>query len=345
MDEKGYEIRRFNYKYFISGIIIFMVYAVFCYEILEQLNWKFYILLLIFFILEIVIYIITRRQLSGICKDIRQVTDIMTDILEQKENIPKEEYKQGEIGNLYTNLYKLVMAMKQSSMKEKEEKIFLRDIISDISHQLKTPLASLSVFLELLCDGRVNEAEKQIQMLEESKNQVTRMEWMVLSMLKLARIEAGAIQFDKKSYNLSSVISQAVLAVTYLTEEKGQRILVNVDKGVMLVCDSDWLTEAIINLLKNASDYSNEGADICVEAEMNPMYTRIYIKDEGIGISDEEQRNIFKRFYRVNNDVNPNSVGIGLSLTKSIIEGMGGKIAVRSELGKYTHFIITFTHL
>jgi len=345
MSKKSYEITIFNRKYLICGSIILIVYATFCYVILEQINWKLYALIGLAFLFEVVIYIIVYRQIVGICRDVVQINEIMTDILEQAAEIPSEEYKPGEIGNLYTNLYKLVLALKQSNMKEQEEKIFLRDIISDISHQLKTPLASLSVFLELLCDGRVQEHDKQIQMLEESKNQISRMEWMVLSMLKLARIEAGAIQFDKKSNNLYMLIKEAAEAVSYLVKERQQRIDISIDEQANLMCDGDWLVEAIINLLKNASDYSDTNSVITVAAELNPMYTRIYVKDEGMGISEEEQKNIFKRFYRVNNDVNPNSVGIGLSLTKSIIEGMGGKISVRSKVGEYTHFIITFTHV
>ena len=117
------------------------------------------------------------------------------------------------------------------------------------SHQLKTPLASLTVFLDLLYDGRVPDVDKQKQMLLESKNQVSRMEWMVLSMLKLARIEAGAIQFEKHPCSLYAIVAQAKESVAYLTEKRGQQIDVQIDEKQMLVCDGDWLTEAIINLL------------------------------------------------------------------------------------------------
>ena len=110
----------------------------------------------------------------------------------------------------------------------------------------------------------------------------------------------------------------------------------------MLFCDGDWLVEAVINLLKNASDYSGVGKPVRLEVEQTKVYTRIYVKDEGPGIPEEEIPNIFKRFYRVHQEVNPNSVGIGLSLTKSIIEGMGGSIHVMSEVGEYTWFILTF---
>ena len=138
---------------------------------------------------------------------------------------------------------------------------------------------------------------------------------------------------------------QARDSVTYLTESREQEVHVICEDGRKLVCDGDWLVEAIINLLKNASDYSPVKTEITVEVEHNPVFTRIYVKDHGMGIAEKDLGNIFKRFYRVHHDVNPNSVGIGLSLTKSIVEGMGGKITVRSEEGAYTWFIITFVHV
>ena len=286
-------------------------------------GWQLWVTLLLGCLLLGSAYVAGRRSIGTMSRELRAIVDIMNQILEAPEQVPAEPYKQGELGELYTNLYKLVQALKESNRKEQEEKIFLRDIMSDISHQLKTPLASLTVFLDLLYDGRVPDVDKQKQMLLESKNQVSRMEWMVLSMLKLARIEAS---------------------VAYLTEKRGQQIDVQIDEKQMLVCDGDWLTEAIINLLKNASDYSGEQTTIHIWTEDNPMYTRIYVKDEGCGIAESELKNIFKRFYRINKEVNPNSVGIGLSLTKSIVEGVGGKISVRSELGCYTQFILTFVH-
>lgn len=344
MQAKSYELQQFHKRFFIYGGIAYLVYVVFATLVLWLRGWQLWVTLLLGCLLLGSAYVARRRSIGTMSRELRAIVDIMNQILEAPEQVPAEPYKQGELGELYTNLYKLVQALKESNRKEQEEKIFLRDIMSDISHQLKTPLASLTVFLDLLYDGRVPDVDKQKQMLLESKNQVSRMEWMVLSMLKLARIEAGAIQFEKHPCSLYAIVAQAKESVAYLTEKRGQQIDVQIDEKQMLVCDGDWLTEAIINLLKNASDYSSEQTTIHIWTEDNPMYTRIYVKDEGCGIAESELKNIFKRFYRINKEVNPNSVGIGLSLTKSIVEGMGGKISVRSELGCYTQFILTFVH-
>lgn len=344
MQVKSYELQQFHKRFFLYSGIAYSIYAVFAVLVLWLRGWQLWATLLLGCLLLGSAYVAGRRSVSNMSRELRAIVDIMNQILEAPEQVPAEPYKQGELGELYTNLYKLVQALKESNRKEQEEKIFLRDIMSDISHQLKTPLASLTVFLDLLYDGRVPDIDKQKQMLLESKNQVSRMEWMVLSMLKLARIEAGAIQFEKHPCSLYALVAQAKESVAYLTEKRGQQIDVQIDEKQMLVCDGDWLTEAIINLLKNASDYSGEQTTIHIWTEDNPMYTRIYVKDECCGIAESELKNIFKRFYRINKEVNPNSVGIGLSLTKSIVEGMGGKISVRSELGSYTQFILTLVH-
>lgn len=341
---QGYEEKKFNIRFlFWSGAALVFA-AVVLFLILQEFDALYWVILGMIAAVELVIYVFARSEVHRLYKEVSNVSDIMVKIVEEKE-IPEEQYKQGEIGNLYTNLYKLVSTLNESKMKEMDEKIFLRDIISDISHQLKTPLASLTVFMDLLYDNRVDDEEKRKKLLEESKNQLSRMEWMVLSMLKLARIEAGAIEFENKETKLYPVLTQAKESLTYLTDEKNQSIEISCDVDRLLVCDGDWLTEAIINLLKNASDYSDENTTVTINVEETAVYTRISIMDEGIGIPEDALPHIFKRFYRVNNEVNPNSVGIGLSLTKSIIEGMGGKITVRSEEGKYTEFIITFVHV
>lgn len=288
------------------------------------------------------------RRLRSLYRDVEDISELMVEAARGDIMDDREVYKQGTLGLLYTNYYKMVTALRESRMKEGREKEFLKDTISDISHQLKTPLASLKVFVELLYDDKITEEKKRKEVLQEAGKQLNRMEWMVLAMLKLARIEAGSIEFQKSDCDAKELIHTAVEAVGYLLDKRNQRVNISWQqdseetKGVSLLCDREWLTEAIINLLKNASDYSPEHREIKVRVEENNLFTAIHIEDEGVGIPEDELPHIFKRFYRVNNEVNPGSVGIGLSLTKSIVEGMGGKIVVRSEVGKYTCFTIRF---
>ena len=291
--------------------------------------------------ISVFLYRLCDDYISHIVADLSDLLDVLINLQEKNVFSENEDTLLSKLQNKVIKLVRILRRQNEMSVREKEN---IKSLVSDISHQLKTPLASLNVFIDLLYDDMVMEPEKRKQMLAESKNQLNRMEWMVLSMLKLARIEAGAIQFEKEPNNLKTLLLQAVEVVTYLTDGRGQNIAVDCLETITLVCDSGWLVEGIINLLKNASDYSPENSEIKIEVEKTPVFTRIYVKDNGMGIPEADLPNIFKRFYRVNKEVNPNSVGIGLSLTKSIVEGMGGKITVRSRLGEYTHFILTFVH-
>lgn len=340
--QSDFERNKFRKSFWVTGILFLLLLAGWCFLTWAEFTWKTVGILLIAVLFLIIFYIMFSRILNTIYGDMETISAVMSDMMEKGAEPPTEEYREGTVGILYSNFYKMVYALRDSRNREMEEKIFLRDIISDISHQLKTPLASLNVFMDLLLEDKVGDEEKRRQILREAQNQLNRMEWMVLSMLKLARIEAGAIQFERKEAPLLPLLSEAADAVQYLVKERNQTISMDCPEDSDLICDRDWLIEAIINLLKNASDYSEAGTGIRVEAEQTAVYQRIYVKDEGTGIPEHELPNIFKRFYRVHQEVNPNSVGIGLSLTKSIIEGMGGSIHVKSEEGEYTWFIITF---
>ena len=165
---------------------------------------------------------------------------------------------------------------------------------------------------------------------------------MVLSMLKLARIESKSIQFEKKEVLLNNVLENALSAVAYLVQNKQQVAKIECSDEILIVTDEAWLVEALINLIKNASDYTGQGGEIRIKAVKNELYTKIMIEDNGCGIDEKDLPHIFKRFYRANSEVNPNSVGIGLSLAKSIIEGLDGSILVRSKVAEGTTFTILF---
>lgn len=340
--QSDFERNKFKKVYWLNAVLFLAILTGWLVITWQELSWRVAGAFGIVLIFLIIVYQLAYGRLNAVYREIENVSGIMTDIMEQKIEPPTEEYKEGTIGILYTNFYKMVGVLQESRNREMHEKVFLRDIISDISHQLKTPMSSLMVFVDLLLEDKVDDPDKQKQILNEAANQLNRMEWMVLSMLKLARIEAGAIQFEKKRTMLKPLLLQAAEGVQFLVKNRGQELAVECEPDCELECDGDWLVEAIINLLKNASDYSGENKRIWVEVEQSNVYTRIYVRDEGPGIPEDEIPNIFKRFYRVHSQVNPNSVGIGLSLTKSIVEGMGGSIHVKSEEGKYTCFVLTF---
>lgn len=247
--------------------------------------------------------------------------DNLTDYIEEK-------YLEGELGKLAMSASNLKKSLSEEEKKQLKEKEFLRDIISDISHQIKTPVASLTVFNDIL----LNEIdEKYKPMIEQSGLQIERIKWLVLSMLQLARIEASSIEFKIEEAYFHDIINSCIDILTVKADEKNIKFKVSDDNETIRV-DVEWFKEALINIIKNSIEYSPDNSSVDISIKKTPLETRIYITDYGIGIPESERINIFKRFYTVHsNQVNPNSVGIGLALSKSIIEGIGGRIWVESR--------------
>lgn len=285
-----------------------------------------------------VCYIMARKTFGRV----RELSEEMIHVLETGEVSTEELYEEGVIGQLDNAYHKLVGALKQSRENEMKEKEFLRDVLQDISHQLKTPIAAMVVFQDLLLEDKVQNKAEEKKILLENQRQLQRMEWLVLSMLKMAKLEADSIQFDMTDRKLLPTIEMAVSAVRTKVEKQQHRIQIQCDPDIHFRHDSDWMAEALINILNNAVDHMDEGGRIEVRAEDTDVFVRITVKDYGHGISEEELPHIFERFHRGKNNHNPNSVGIGLSLTKAIVHGQKGSISVRSEEYKYTEFQITF---
>lgn len=276
---------------------------------------------------------------------IKSTSKSSEDVLDGDYNTPDfSDFTEGDISQFYFTYTKMVTAIKQSRDKELKEKEFLQDLIADISHQLKTPLATLTIYQDLLCNPNVSDEKKQ-EMLSLMGGQLSRMEWLILSLLKLARLESGAIEFVIKKQELLPTLQLAVQNVSMLSGAKQQTINVSCDDTLILNHDRDWLAEALTNILKNATEYAPNGSTIELNVETTAVMTMIHIKDYGLGIEPEAQSKIFKRFYRAKSDVNENSIGIGLSLSKGIVEGQGGDITVNSQVGKWTCFTVSFYHL
>lgn len=287
-------------------------------------------------------YIISLIIYKNIFYKIKSISSKTEELIKQNYSVDIDNFENGDLGILTSNFIEMVNVIREGKEREKKEKIFLRDIISDISHQLKTPLSSLKVFNELLLNNLVENIDDKNKILLESKNQINRLEWLILSMLKLARLEAKSITFNIKEDNLYTTLEESIKILDSQIKEKGHIVVLNCPLEIKLLHDRQWLIEAIVNILKNSIEYTKDNGEIIVSVEKNNILTKIKIKDNGIGIEEKDLYKIFERFYRINNEVNANSIGIGLSLSKKIIEGQGGNIKVRSKKGEFTEFIITF---
>lgn len=256
--------------------------------------------------------------------------------------------EEGVIGRLCDRIWEVSQIVWQRDEERKEEMMYLKDMMNDISHQLKTPLSSLQIFLDIFTnyieEDMSDKKEKMQMMVQQGKHQLERMRWLVTGFLKLAQVESGCLEYDMEKKPLYPTIEKSIDALRLKLNQKNQQILCMGDKTIALYHDESWLQEAILNLLKNASEYAPNGSEIKVSIEETSLAVVLSIEDKGPGIEKEHMPKIFNRFYRVPSREKDDGVGIGLALAKSIVERQGGLINVYSKQGEnsYTRFVITF---
>ena len=255
------------------------------------------------------------------------------------QHLPRSS--EGAIYQIFAQVEQLATMLQAKTETEHQAKEFLKKSISDISHQLKTPLAALTMYQEIIAD----EPEHPDTVREFSAKMsvsLKRMEYLIQAMLKITRLDTGNITFEKQNLPMAGLISQSIRELTTRAERESKQILVDGDVRQQLVCDRDWTCEAIGNIVKNALDHTDPGGTVRIHWEHTPAMLRIFITDNGIGIAPEDIHHIFKRFYRSKRSLDTQGIGLGLPLAKSIIEGQGGIIAVQSDPGTGTTFTLSF---
>ncbi|HPU21790.1 MAG TPA: HAMP domain-containing sensor histidine kinase [Thermoclostridium caenicola] len=248
--------------------------------------------------------------------------------------------QEGELSILKNEIYKVTVTLSEQASLLKKDKQFLADSLSDISHQLKTPITSMSVMAELLQNENLPQ-DKRAEFVRNIHSQLERLKWLVSSLLKLSRIDAGTIEFKKERIRVRELVSRAVEPILIPMELKEQTLEITGDEDAEITGDSNWTAEALANIVKNCMEHTPAGGRITIAFSENSLYTDITISDNGEGIHKQDLPHIFKRFYKGKN-AHQDSIGIGLAMSRSIIENQNGTIEVSSEKGKGTTFTVKF---
>lgn len=248
---------------------------------------------------------------------------------------------EGTVYQMFASVDRLATMLQAQSETEYKSKIFLRNTISDISHQLKTPLSALSMYQEIM-EKEPDHPDVIREFAAKMGLALKRMEQLIQSMLKITRLDAGSIVFERSSCSFSELISRALSELSIRAEKEGKEILIEGSPGETLPCDITWTSEAIGNIVKNALDHTDSGATIHISWDVSPTAAKILISDNGEGIAPEDIHHIFKRFYRSSKSLDIPGIGLGLPLAKSIVEGQGGTISVKSTPHVGTTFVLLF---
>lgn len=251
------------------------------------------------------------------------------------------ENTEDDLSNFRNELYKIAIMLKEQASQSINDKKALQTSLEDISHQLKTPLTSISIMLDNIRENPNMDEHTRQEFIYEISRQINWINWLVISLLKLSKLDSNTAVFVQKEIKVEDLINNVVKNLAIPIDIKQQNVIVNGSSDVMFVGDYNWQLEALTNIVKNCIEHTVENKNIYINWEENNFYTKIVIKDEGVGIDKKDVKHIFERFYKGKNS-SENSVGIGLALAKSIIEKDNGYIICVSELGRGTTFEIKY---
>lgn len=274
-------------------------------------------------------------------KKIKEITKMISKINNRQFDIDINDFNEGELSILKNEISKTTIMLRQVADNSVKDKLNLKDSLGDISHQLKTPLTSITIMIDNILDSPDMNEKTRKKFLINIKREILNINFLVMSLLKLSKFDANVVKFNKESVYLKDIIIESIKNVSMIKELKNITIKVSGDDNIKLLCDFKWQVESITNILKNSIEHTSEYGTVEVNYSENKLYTRILIKDNGKGIDNDDLPHIFDRFYKGENG-SDDSFGIGLSLSKTIIEKEGGSITVKSTPNIGTIFTIKY---
>ena len=296
------------------------------------------IIIVLLIISNVVIIVIIYIYLTYRKRKIDNLITYIDNIQNNKYLLDIEDNSEDELNSLKNELYKLTVMLKEKADDSKAQKEDVYRLLSDISHQLKTPLTSIQILLDNLNESKNMDEKTRKKFIIEITKKIESMNWLIIALLKLSKLDANAVEFKKEKIDVSNMIENVVENLSIMAEIRDIQVMFD-SKDIYIQADYNWYKEAISNILKNAIEHARH--NVTIKASENKVYTQIEIKDDGMGINKKDMKHIFDRFYKSQNS-DENSIGIGLSLSKSIVEAQNGHIYVDSKEGEYTKFITRY---
>lgn len=281
-------------------------------------------ILITFMLLTIILFIYNKKS----NKEIKDITKLIENINNKIYSIDILSQNEGEISILKSEIYKTILMLKVDAEESKKKESALLDSIADISHQLKTPLTSISITLDNILDNDKMKKEEINKFLYLVQRQITDMNNLIVMLLQLSRFDADVVEFKKDNIKLLDLLNDIKDKLEVNLDIKNISLNIECDKDIKIIGDKKWEREAILNIVKNAIDHSRESSSVDVSVMTNEFYTKVIIKDNGDGINPKDIKHIFDRFYKSSNS---KGFGIGLNLAKTIVEKDNGYITVSSS--------------
>lgn len=273
--------------------------------------------------------------------EINEITKYIEEINRKNYKLNIDEMSEDELSILKSEIYKTTIMLKEAAENSNKEKLQLKEALSDISHQLKTPLTSILIILDNLIDDPNMEKDVREDFIRDIKMEMTNISFFVQSILKLSKLDTNTVDFIEEKVYIKDIIDEVTKKLSILCDLRNIEIVTLIKEDVQINCDFKWQVEAFLNIVKNCIEHSKNDSNIFIEVDENNAYSQVTIEDMGVGIDEDDLPHIFEKFYKWKNSDNESS-GIGLSLSKSIIEKSHGYIDVESKVGKGTKFIIKY---
>ena len=324
---KNKEVRRTLFL----QIVVAAIACIFSFTIDERAG---VVAVVLSFFLVLIYYISTYRRY----KRIAALAGDVNKMLHGDNSITLENYSEGELGILHSEIYKMTIRLREQQQKLLNDKVYLADSIADISHQIRTPLTSINLLVQFLSEPNLTDERRQ-QLTHELYELLSRIDWLITTLLKISKLDAGTVQFKQERVSMAALINKSCAPLLVPIELRGQELAVNADGE--FYGDVSWTCEAIGNIVKNCMEHTPEGGKIEIETSDNALYTEILIKDNGTGIAKEDMPHIFERFYK-GKDSDDKSFGVGLALARMIITSQKGTVKAENRKPSGAMFSIRF---